>query len=57
MGRIEVVEKTQREKFSMSQFIAMNRFKIVPGMESEFEGIWKPAIPTWRMFLDLSGLI
>jgi heme-degrading monooxygenase HmoA len=25
----------------MSQFIAMNRFKIVPGMESEFEGIWK----------------
>ena len=25
----------------MSQFIAMNRFKIVPGMESEFEAIWK----------------
>jgi hypothetical protein len=25
----------------MSQIIAMNRFKIVPGMESEFEGIWK----------------
>ena len=25
----------------MSQFIAMNRFKIVPGKESEFEGIWK----------------
>jgi len=25
----------------MSQYIAMNRFKIVPGMESEFENIWK----------------
>jgi heme-degrading monooxygenase HmoA len=25
----------------MSEFIAMNRFKIVPGMESEFEEIWK----------------
>ena len=25
----------------MSQYIAMNRFKIVPGMESEFEEIWK----------------
>jgi len=25
----------------MSEFIAMNRFKIVPGKESEFEQIWK----------------
>jgi len=25
----------------MSEFIAMNRFKIVPGKESEFEEIWK----------------
>jgi len=25
----------------MSEFIAMNRFKIVPGKEAEFEEIWK----------------
>ena len=38
----------------MSQFIAMNRFKIVPGMEAEFEGIWKSR----NTYLeDVSGFI
>jgi heme-degrading monooxygenase HmoA len=42
-------------------FIAMNRFKIAPGMESEFIGIWKKrdshldGVPGFRSFNLLQG--
>ncbi len=42
-------------------FIAMNRFKIVPGMESEFINIWKKrdshlsGVPGFRSFNLLQG--
>ena len=42
-------------------FIAMNRFKIMPGMESEFIGIWKKReshlddVPGFRSFNLLQG--
>ena len=46
---------------NMSQYIAMNRFKIVKGHESDFEEIWKtrntyldgsPGFIEFRLFLD-----